>query len=143
MATGRKMEKTIKVWSEEFGRTVVIDRPICINHGCNRGVTPSGPNRWRPVCHICHLRGYQEISLEEGVTPFKTGKCSNQSKHLGFSCPIDYEKAPWVIGSTQIDHIDGNHLNNTLDNVQELCQPCHQEKGRINGDFVTQIHGRT
>ena len=134
----KKMKMTIKVWSDEFGRTVVLDRPICINHGCERGVHQSAPNKWRPVCQKCLINGYKGLPLGEGITPFKTGKCSNQSEHLGFPCPIDYEKAPWAIGSTQIDHIDGNHLNNILDNVQELCQICHQEKGKINGDFTKQ-----
>ena len=43
---------------------------------------------------------------------FRTGKCSNQTGHLGFTCLTDYEKSSWVVGHTQIDP-DGNHLNNT------------------------------
>ena len=67
-------------------------------------------------------------TYREGVTPFRTGKCSNQTGHLGFTCPIDYEKSSWVIGHTQIDHVDGNHLNNTAENCQELCDICQQRK---------------
>ena len=28
-----------------------------------------------------------KVHTEKGVTPFRTGKCSNQTGHLGFTCP--------------------------------------------------------
>tara|TARA_B100000886_G_C20396130_1_gene480449 strand:- start:733 stop:1134 length:402 start_codon:yes stop_codon:yes gene_type:complete len=112
-------------------------RPTCINHGCDYQVAHSG-TRWRPVCSRCHQAGYGKGTYREGVTPFRTGKCSNQKGHLGFTCPIDYEKSSWVIGHTQIDHVDGNHLNNITENCQELCDICHKEKGKRNGDFKEQ-----
>ena len=112
-------------------------RPTCINPGCNKPVAHNG-NRYRPVCSHCHKAGYGAHDYAAGVTPFRTGKCSNQSGHLGFVCPIDYDRAAWAVGNTAIDHIDGNHLNNTLDNVQELCDCCHKQKGKINGDFKQQ-----
>jgi len=112
-------------------------RPICINHGCDKIVATNGV-RWRPVCGRCHRAGYGKETFKEGVTPFRTGKCANQSGYLGFTCPIDYDKSDWVIGHTIIDHIDGNHLNNSLDNVQELCDICHKEKSKRNGDFKEQ-----
>ena len=112
-------------------------RPTCINHGCDKIVATNGV-RWRPVCGRCHRAGYGKETFKEGVTPFRTGKCANQSGYLGFTCPIDYDKSDWVIGHTIIDHIDGNHLNNSLDNVQELCDICHKEKSKRNGDFKEQ-----
>jgi 5-methylcytosine-specific restriction endonuclease McrA len=33
-----------------------------------------------------------------------------------------------------VDHIDGNNVNNDLDNLQTLCFNCHAVKTRINGD---------
>jgi len=112
-------------------------RPICINHGCDKIVATNGV-RWRPVCGRCHRAGYGKETFKEGVIPFRTGKCANQSGYLGFTCPINYDKSDWVIGHTIIDHIDGNHLNNSLDNVQELCDICHKEKSKRNGDFKGQ-----
>ena len=113
-------------------------RPTCLNHGCERPVAWCG-TRWRPVCSRCHKAGYDaNTTYAPGVTPFRTGKCSNQAGHLGFLCPIDYSKTSWVLGSTQIDHIDGNHLNNVVENCQELCDLCHKEKGKRNGDFKIQ-----
>ena len=112
-------------------------RPICLNEGCGMNVTCSG-SRWRPFCSRCHKAGYGAAVLKEGVVAFKTGKCSNQNGHLGFTCGIDYEKAPWAKGQTQIDHIDGNHLNNVPDNCDELCDMCHTYKGKLMGDFRNQ-----
>jgi len=109
-------------------------RPTCINIGCSKPVASSGP-RLRPVCSHCHKAGYGGGKFALGVTPFRTGRCSNSTGHLGFECPINYNRAAWCIGHTQIDHIDGNHLNNILENVQELCDICHKEKGKRRGDF--------
>jgi hypothetical protein len=84
------------------------------------------------------LAGYGKTEYAYGVLPFKTGRCTNQDGHLKFKCAIDYKKAPWAIGKTEIDHIDGNHLNNTLKNCKELCSLCHTFKGMLTGDFKNQ-----
>lgn len=117
-------------------------RPTCLNYGCERKVTHSGGTnsggRYRPFCIRCHRAGYGAATLAEGVKAYRTGKCVNHDGRLGFKCPIDYDNAPWAIGMTEIDHIDSNHMNNTLENTQELCSMCHGQKGRINGDFRRQ-----
>jgi hypothetical protein len=112
-------------------------RPTCINYGCNKPVAHSG-TRYRPVCSHCHRAGYGKHSHAKGITPFRTGKCTNQDGHLGFPCAIDYNRAPWAIGKTEIDHIDGNHLNNTAENGAELCPLCHTYKGMLTGDYKNQ-----
>ena len=111
--------------------------PTCLNIGCSKKCTHSG-KRYRPFCSGCHTASYKKLSLADGVKPFKTGKCSNQDGHLGFTCGWNYKKAPWAIGLTQIDHIDGNYLNNVPENADELCHLCHTEKGKQNGDFKIQ-----
>jgi hypothetical protein len=113
----------------------VLDfRPRCINYGCVRFVAHSGA-RLRPVCGHCHKAGYGAQAYSFGVMPFRTGRCSNDAGQLGFPCPINYEQAPWAFGVTEIDHIDGNHVNNVLSNVMELCPMCHKKKGMLNGDY--------
>lgn len=114
-----------------------VNRPTCLNHNCNNFCTHSG-TRWRPFCSRCHRAGFGQGTLAEGVKAFKTGKCSNADGHLGFYCAMDYDKAPWAIGLTQIDHKDGNYFNNTIDNCDELCDTCHKHKGRLSGDFKIQ-----
>ena len=111
-------------------------RPTCINHGCNSPVAHSGA-RYRPVCASCHKAGYGAGFYKRGVEPFREFRCSNTDSHLGFNCYIDWTRAgrDGVIIKTHIDHKDGNHLNNVLSNVEELCETCHSEKGRRNGDY--------
>ena len=117
-------------------------RPICVNHGCNKPVTFSstyenGTRRYRPHCSHCQKASYGGQLHAFGVTPFKTGRCSNEDDHLGFPCYINWDKVVatngWV--KTNIDHIDGNHLNNVVENCQELCSNCHDEKSKRSGDF--------
>lgn len=116
-------------------------RPTCINHGCNEDVTYShkdtqGNPRWRIHCSHCQAASYGKWSHREGVTPYKTGKCTNVDGHLGFSCMIKWTKIPgWAKGMTEIDHIDGNCTNNRPKNLDELCPMCHKLKGQQSGDF--------
>ena len=114
--------------------------PTCINHGCSNPVTYSyttkqGRKRYRPVCSRCQKASYGATGYAPGVTPFVTGVCSNHDGGLGWLCLIDWTRVEPGMVRTEIDHIDGNYLNNTLDNVQELCPICHTEKGRRNGDL--------
>ena len=115
------------------------ERPTCINYGCDKLCAAVG-NRYRPHCWKCHRAGYGDGTLAEGVTPWKTGICSNRDGHLGFPCPMDYDKAPWArrTSTTEIDHKDGDKTNNDLSNLEENCQCCHKEKGRRTGDFKKQ-----
>ena len=112
-------------------------RPQCVNTGCEKPVAWSG-RRWRPHCSRCHQANYGANTLAPGVTSFKTGICSNQDAHMGWQCPIDYERSPEFKGVTHVDHIDGNYLNNTKDNVAERCPMCHDRKSRLMGDYKLQ-----
>jgi len=112
-------------------------RPTCLNHGCDKLVAHCG-SRWRPFCGRCHKVSYGQGDYAYGVKPFKTGYCSNQKGILKFPCPIDYKKAKWAIGKTEIDHIDGNYYNNTIENCLELCKLCHLYKGMLSGDYKVQ-----
>ena len=40
------------------------------------------------------------------------------------------------------DHVDGNHENNSPDNLQTLCSICHHLKGLESGDFISASKGR-
>jgi hypothetical protein len=114
--------------------------PTCINYGCNQPVTYShkdtqGNKRWRIHCPHCQKASYGKWPHRDGVTPYKTGLCSNQDGHLGFKCGIDYAAAPHFIGMTEVDHKNGNHTDNRHENLDELCKLCHLLKSRMNGDL--------
>lgn len=66
---------------------------------------------------------------------FKRFICENIDGTLGFPCVINWDKVDANRNITQLDHKDGNHLNNTAGNIQELCMVCHDEKSKRNGDL--------
>ena len=113
------------------------NRPTCINHGCNSPVTNSG-QRYRPVCSKCYRAGRGLTDYAPGVTPYRTGKCSNEDSHLGFPCPTRWDVVMEHFEGqihTQLDHKDGDHCNNVPNNVEELCPMCHSKKSRDSGDL--------
>lgn len=120
--------------------TILAFRPKCINHGCTKPVTFShkdeqGNKRWRVHCSHCQAASYGKWPHSPGITPFKTGRCSNSDSHLGFACAINYNKAPWAKGMTEVDHKNGDCTDNRVKNLDELCPMCHKLKGRLAGDF--------
>jgi 5-methylcytosine-specific restriction endonuclease McrA len=113
-------------------------RPKCINHGCNSPVAVlRGTNgvfkgrEIRTVCSHCHQASYGKKKLKDGVTAFKKDYCENRNGKLGFVCTSTIHSS----ANLELDHIDGNHFNNIEKNVQTLCQICHTEKSKRNGDF--------
>jgi hypothetical protein len=120
---------------------MLVYRPTCINYGCEKPVAYSakranGEKIWRVHCGHCQAASWGKWPHATGVTPFKTGKCSNINGKLGFDCPTNYKKAPWAIGITDVDHINGNHLDNRIKNLQELCPMCHKHKSKLDGNNI-------
>jgi len=117
-------------------------RPQCINHGCTKPVavmdgkvTDDNP-RWRVHCGHCQKASYGFHAHAAGVTPYKTGRCSNTDSQLGFPCLINWDlTTDEYTVSTQVDHKNGNPADNRPENLQELCPICHTEKGKRAGDF--------
>lgn len=118
-----------------------MTRPTCINHGCDQPamvnrIDKQGNTRWRIHCSHCQPASYGKWPHREGVTPFKTGRCSNVDSHLGFKCPVKWTKIPKdAKGMTEIDHRDGDSSNNHPENLDELCPICHKIKGQRSGDY--------
>lgn len=116
-------------------------RPTCINYGCNEPVVYShkekdGRPRWRIHCSHCQKASYGKWEHRQGVHPYKLGECSNVDGHLGFRCVMNWSLIPeWAKGMTEVDHKDGDHSNNNLDNLEELCPICHKLKGQLMGDY--------
>ena len=59
--------------------------------------------------------------------------CENVDGRLGFVCTTTIQ---WS-GMLDVDHKDGNHLNNNLRNLQTLCKCCHSYKTNLFEDYKT------
>lgn len=58
--------------------------------------------------------------------------CENNDGRLGFICDATLH-APYML---TVDHIDGNHKNDELNNFQSLCQNCHSYKTMMCKDYL-------
>ena len=117
-------------------------RPICINLGCGKPVAVMEGSihddnpRWRVHCGHCQAASYGKWPHRSGVTPFKTGLCSNIDSGLGFPCLIRWDLTTDDYSvATEVDHKNGNPADNRPENLQELCPICHREKGKRQGDY--------
>ena len=121
-----------------------IDRgntiPTCINEGCENNVAI---RHWsaqcdpslKTECSRC-ADARKKNKTVDGITFHKKKFCENKDGILGFICPMDkdrYNEFPSDI--YHMDHLDGNHHNNTLENLKTFCAVCHTRKGKENGDF--------
>jgi len=125
----------LKEWMSK-GNTI----PTCINDGCNNQVairhwSAQGDPSLKTECSRCSDARKKDKAIE-GVTFHKKKYCENNDGVLGFFCPMDkdrYTEFPSDI--YHMDHLDGNHHNNTLENLKTFCAICHTRKGRESGDF--------
>lgn len=131
------MSKSIsKIQKEKF-----YDRgyslPKCINNGCSNDVAVRNWSNWsfKSECSGCQNDRKKGV-IREGVTIHKKKYCENIDGHLGFNCPVPSVE-DWVgfeIGCLDLDHLDGNHDNNTPENVKTYCKLCHNRKSIEQGD---------
>lgn len=114
--------------------------PQCINEGCTTEVSirhwsAQGDPSLKTECSRCSSKRKDGKTIP-GVTFHKKHLCENKDGVLGFTCPVDptrYAEFPSDI--YHMDHLDGNHHNNTAANVKTFCAICHTRKGKESGDF--------
>lgn len=112
-------------------------RPVCCNHGCESLVTKNRNGKWTAFCGPC-TKSNSTGDYKYGVLPIKIGRCSNEDGFLGFPCPVDWikvEKSDFRYKKLlELDHLDGDHTNNSLSNLAPLCPICHATKGSLFND---------
>jgi len=114
--------------------------PTCINEGCSRPVQVRDWKNWsiKSECGTCYkarVTGFFGPAMA-GITIHKKEYCENIDGRLGWKCPVP--KRAWkhlsMFNSLDLEHIDGNHFNNTPQNVDTICKLCHGKKSLINND---------
>jgi 5-methylcytosine-specific restriction endonuclease McrA len=128
-------KQNMKKWLE-YGNKI----PICINDGCSNTVairhwSAQGDPSLKTECTRCSSARKKNKDII-GITFHKKKYCENKDGILGFVCPMDklrYDEFPSDI--YHMDHLDGNHHNNLLDNLKTFCAICHTRKGKESGDF--------
>ena len=114
--------------------------PICINRGCDKHVairhwSSQGDPSLKTECSRCCNARIKNKNIE-GIIFHKKSFCENKDGILGFICPMDKTRYDEFTSDIyHMDHLDGNHHNNSLDNLKTLCAICHTRKGRESGDF--------
>jgi hypothetical protein len=102
----------------------------------------------RGVCVQCEKRPQKQNGKKNGQTIYKP-RCQrcDQLKFGNYKRPHKKHKKDHcesckfkALHSCQldVDHIDGNNKNNSLDNLQTLCANCHRLKTIVNGDHLNE-----
>lgn len=106
----------------------------------------------RAICKICG-----PVKIKKRYKTTKSGRmmyrCKEKWKQLEKTRPgkvnspyARYKKdccescgfIPKHSGQLDVDHIDGNKLNHTEDNLQTLCANCHRLKTHANKDWMNE-----
>jgi hypothetical protein len=115
--------------------------PACINKGCYKQVmvrhwTYQKDPSLKTECGTCSTARIRGKTLDN-IFYHKKKYCENKDNMLGFKCPLDNIECKYEYPDDiyDMDHLDGNHQNNTPCNVITICKICHTTKGKQNGDF--------
>lgn len=112
--------------------------PKCVNEGCDKDVIVRDWKYWsfRSECSTCICARRNGKTLE-GIVFHKKDYCENIDGGLGFVCPVP--KDTWksnkgFLFCLDLDHLDGDHHNNKVDNIKTFCKLCHARKSFERGD---------
>ena len=96
--------------------------PVCAHNICRKKVTILGTDiNGKLKYSVC----CKEHHFSKPYLMYRKEYCENIDGRLGFKCTttiIDYK---W---QNHVDHIDENHNNNKVENLQTLCGCCHAIK---------------
>ena len=101
------------------------------------------------VCNVCNKNKVETQKLKSGKICFRSScqPCRKKGKSYAgcskknakrrvkkISCDICNFKAVHMC-QLDVDHIDGNRNNNSIENLQTLCANCHRLKTFLNLDY--------
>jgi len=124
--------------------------PKCVNAGCDRDSAARNWGNWsfKSECPRCMAARKDKRYIERdgekyiidrnqkeiGVVIHKKDYCENYDGHLGFKCPVPRDGWVGFESGLDLDHKDGDHYNNTTENVGTYCKLCHGRKSIMEGD---------
>ena len=88
-----------------------------------------------------YARKYRELNREKIREARKEYRKKHPTKNQPFYRKFKKTKCglcgfiPVQMCQLEVDHIDGNHKNNMITNLQTLCANCHRLKSFLNGEF--------
>lgn len=102
--------------------------------------TGKGNGTYRSMCSSCHIKKYAtRIEYQKVKNKIKTAKKARPylifKKDVCECCGFK----PTHLCQLDVDHIDGNHNNNALENLQTLCANCHRLKTFLNRDWEDRV----
>ena len=116
--------------------------PKCVIEGCNKPGQHTGHYRkdgtvvYRKLCDAHHAIRY---NMDGGYTLHKKDYCENADGRLGFVCTTT------IVDSCQldVDHVNNNHNDNNVENLDTLCSCCHNYKTRYFSKYTELTDIRT
>lgn len=89
-----------------------------------KGRHADGTIKYATKCHKCSGNYKRNDRNKRPYLKYKKAACDFCGFVPVHSCQLD------------VDHIDGNHTNNSMDNLQTLCANCHRLKTYLNKDWT-------
>lgn len=95
--------------------------------GCDNFADNAGYGRFHSDCSMHHKKKYLMSGWDYKI--FRKDYCENIDGRLGYICTTTIVKPNWQL---EVDHIDGDRENASVDNYQTLCNCCHRYKTFLN-----------
>lgn len=94
--------------------------PICTYPGCGKPAHNIGYDNFRSKCYHHHSKKYEMSNWN--YKKYRKNHCDNIDGRFGFDCTATIHNVNYQL---TIDHINGNHCDNSPSNLQTLCHNCH------------------
>jgi 5-methylcytosine-specific restriction endonuclease McrA len=101
-------------------------RGFCIKCGKNPQKKRAG-GKYRALCSLCDKKIHSPKSRRKAAIRHTDKARRPYRQHVKNLCEM-CGFIPEHICQLDVDHIDGNHKNNALENLQTLCANCHRLK---------------